>query len=111
MREYPLTLIEPDFHNSISIYENSDPVDADSVDNVPLKQLQENALYLKKKIDDGMQVEEASVDDIQDIINGSYDPYADGEDDTGEIDYDTGERIEEATDEEIQQMKDSYWND
>ena len=35
------------FWDKIDIYESTDPVDADSVDNVPLKQLQDNALALK----------------------------------------------------------------
>lgn len=112
MRQYPSAQIdEPAFSDQISIYEDGDPIDAESVENVPLKQLQENDLFLKKQIEKGALVEEATVDEVQEIISGEYDPYADGEDDTGELDPDTGEIIQEATDEEVEDLMDSYWTD
>ena len=46
MKKY--TNEDPVFHEEIDIYEATDPVDAESVDNVPLKQLQDNILNLKK---------------------------------------------------------------
>lgn len=44
------TPTEPAFTDTLSIYENTDPVDAESVDNVPLKQLIGNDLVLREAI-------------------------------------------------------------
>lgn len=41
----------PTFNETISIYETDDPVDADSVSNVPLKTTHDNVLVLKKTTD------------------------------------------------------------
>ena len=65
---------------------------------------------LKIKADGTMYLPEATYQDIQEILAGTYDPYDGGEDDTGEID-DDGTIIEEATEEDIQAIKDSYWTD
>lgn len=46
MKKY--TSENPSFSEEIDIYENTDPVDADSVSNKPLKQLQDNVLWLKE---------------------------------------------------------------
>ncbi|MBQ2633191.1 MAG: hypothetical protein IJF88_01235, partial [Oscillospiraceae bacterium] len=47
----PYTNNDPSFSGTISIYERTDPVDADTVDNVPIKALQDNSLYLKAVTD------------------------------------------------------------
>jgi len=43
----------PTFRDTISVYERTDPADADTVENVPLKQLADNTNALKKMIDEG----------------------------------------------------------
>ena len=45
MQDY--TNNNPSFSSSIPIYDENDPVDAETVDNIPLKKLQDNALFLK----------------------------------------------------------------
>lgn len=47
MRMKDYTNAEPKFSDSISIYENTDPANAENVLNVPLKQLQDNILFLR----------------------------------------------------------------
>lgn len=108
MKDY--TSENPQYSGTIRIYDNTDPVDADSVDNVPLIQMQDSIAFLKQQIDEGAGVVEATVQEILDIIDGDYDPYSDGEDDTGEID-DDGTIVEEATQEDIDDIMNSYWND
>lgn len=46
MKNY--TNADPAFSESISVYEKTDPANADDVLNVPLKQLQDNILWMKK---------------------------------------------------------------
>ncbi|MBO5597617.1 MAG: hypothetical protein J5943_03310 [Oribacterium sp.] len=46
MKNY--TNAEPVFSDTISIYESTDAADAENVLDVPLKQLQDNALWLKE---------------------------------------------------------------
>lgn len=51
MKDY--TPVSPEYRETISIYETSDPAHADSVMNVPLKQIHDNVSILKKIIDEG----------------------------------------------------------
>jgi len=56
MRKY--TNPNPSFSEEIDIYEETDPVDAETVDNVPLKELQDNLLWLKKNGTDNVATDE-----------------------------------------------------
>ena len=56
MKDY--TNVNPAFSDSIKIFESTDPVDAESVDNIPLKQLQDNILYLKERMVNTLETEE-----------------------------------------------------
>ena len=62
----------------------------------------------RTEIQAGGGEEECSVQDIIDIINGDFDPYPHGEDDTGDI-ADDGTIIEEATTEDIDNLKGDIW--
>lgn len=106
MKDY--TNLSPVFRETIRIPENGDLAHADNVFNVTYKALQDNVLALKALIDGGGG-EECSSADIVGIIERMWNPDWGG-DDTGQID-DDGTVIEEATQEDIQGIMDSYWND
>lgn len=62
----------PEFSDSIKIYENTDPVDADSVDNIPLKQLGDNDNFLKSRIDNMKLATKDEVMDVaEELMDGS----------------------------------------
>ena len=98
----------PVFQRTIRLPEVSDRAHADDVLNVTYKALQDNILALKKEVDEGGG-EECSSADIVGIIERMWNPDWGG-DDTGQID-DDGTVIEEATQEDIQGIMDSYWTD
>ena len=54
----------PAFLDEIDIYESTDPVDADTVDNVPLIQLMDNTSVLKAKLD---AIGLADMEDVQEL--------------------------------------------
>ena len=66
MKKY--TNQNPEFQNEIDIYEDTDLVDADSVDNVPLQQLQDNVLWLKNNGTGGSLATEEEVEDMADEL-------------------------------------------
>ena len=62
----------PEFSDRIKIYENTDPVDADSVDNVPLRQLGDNDNVLKTMIDSIRLATNKEVTDVaEELMDGS----------------------------------------
>ena len=67
MKKY--TNASPVFSERIDIYERTDPVDADTVDNVPLRQLQDNALALKAMIEEGGSSSIATAEEVQEVVD------------------------------------------
>lgn len=89
MRDYKNQ--SPIFKDTIKVYEPSDPVDAETVSNVPLKQLADNDNVLKEAID-GMAL--AAEQEVKDMADELMDGAAPGPEPPEEIA--TDEEVEEA---------------
>lgn len=88
MKDY--TNVDPSFSETIKIPETTDPAHADDVINPPLKKLQDNTLWLKKHMSEGVSCDTvANVTAMAIELMGTDPPDPSGE---------------TATDEEVEEM-------